>query len=183
MGDGTYAHIVPRFLFLEDNTLSMLGLGVERVVSDELALMAEWSPNLGGANTRNSRGRLTDASVWGVAARWTPKGDDEWQVDLGLTNGKGQSATQNAKVASAITGHIVDPASLGLKSSRIPVCSGTQVDIVVTDTTGDPTVTANSGGISCAGSTCTVMTIGATEKYIASSSDGKDTDRMTLLPK
>jgi hypothetical protein len=27
------------------------------------------------------------------------------------------------------------------------------------------------------------MTISATEKYIARSSDGKDTDRMTLLPK
>jgi hypothetical protein len=62
---------------------------------------------------------------------------------------------------------------------RIPVCEGTRVDITVTDTT----VTANSSGISCAGSECVVMTIGATEKYMARSSDGMDTDRITIIPK
>jgi hypothetical protein len=100
-----------------------------------------------------------------------------------MTIGKGQSPSNNPKVLNAITGNIVDPASLGEKASRIPVCEGTQVTVEVSDTTGTPTVTANSGGIICVGSTCTVMTIMAKEKYIARSSDGKDTDRMTLLPK
>jgi len=54
--------------------------------------------------------------------------------------------------------------------------------LTLKDTTGVPTVTANSSGISCSGSTCAVTAIDATEKYVARSSDGKDTDRMTLLP-
>ena len=98
-----------------------------------------------------------------------------------MTIGKGQSPSNNPKVLNFISGNIIDPNSLGDTAHRIPVCTGTRVDILVTDTTGDPIVTANSGGITCTGSTCVVMTIGATEKYIARSSDGKDTDRMTLL--
>jgi len=96
VGDGTYGHIVPKFLFLEDNTLIVLGLAVEHDVSDELTLMAELSPTIIGANTRNSRGGLTDDSVWGVGVRWTPGEDDGWQVDLGWTNGKGQTSSFGA---------------------------------------------------------------------------------------
>jgi hypothetical protein len=99
-----------------------------------------------------------------------------------MTLGKGQSPSNNPKVVNFITGNIVDPGSLGDTAHRIPVCSGTRVDVTVTDTTGTPTVTENSGGISCTGSMCVVETISATEKYIARSADGKDTDRMTLLP-
>jgi hypothetical protein len=99
-----------------------------------------------------------------------------------MTDGKGQSPSNNPKVASYITGNIVDPASLGDTAHRIPVCSGTRVEVIVTDATGTPTLTANSSGINCTGSMCVVETISATEKYIARSSDGKDTDRMTLLP-
>ena len=100
-----------------------------------------------------------------------------------MTLGKGQSPSNNPKVVSSITGNIVDPSSLKETAHRIPVCAGTRVDIEVTDTTGVPTVTENSQGITCTGSSCVVMMIGATEKYIAVSSDGKDTDRITLLPK
>ena len=100
-----------------------------------------------------------------------------------MTLGKGQSRSNNLKVVNVINGNIIDPDSLGNTAHRIPVCSGTRVDLTVTDATGTPTVTANSGGINCTGSTCTVVTISGTEKYIARSSDGKDTDRMTLLPR
>jgi hypothetical protein len=96
--------------------------------------------------------------------------------------GKGQSPSNNPKVLSFITGTIVDPDSLNDRTHQIPVCSGTQVEVVVTDMTGVPTVTANSEGISCSGSTCSVAEISAKQKYIARSSDGKDTDRITLLP-
>ena len=105
-----------------------------------------------------------------------------WPVDTISTLGKGQSPSNNPKVVSFITGNIVDPDSLGNTAHRIPVCSGTRVDVSVTDTSGTPSVTANSSRISCIGSTCVVETISATEKYIARSSDGKDTDRITLLP-
>jgi hypothetical protein len=109
--------------------------------------------------------------------------EDLWPVVEISTIGKGQSPTNNPKVRNFITGNIVDPLSLGEKASRIPVCAGSSVEINVTDTTGTPIVTENSDGIRCTGSTCVVTMIGATEKYIARSSDGKDTDRMTLLPK
>jgi V8-like Glu-specific endopeptidase len=99
------------------------------------------------------------------------------------TLGKGQSPSNNPKVVNFVTGHIVDPNSLGEKVHRIPVCAGTRVDVRVTDTTGSPVVTENSDGISCTGSTCVVTNLGATEKYIARSSDGKDTDRIALLPR
>ena len=100
-----------------------------------------------------------------------------------MTDGKGQSPSNNPKVTSFITGNIVDPESLGHTAHHIPVCSGTRVDIVVTDTTGAPTVTENSIGIRCNGDVCVVPTIGAKEKYIARSADGTDTDRITIIPK
>jgi hypothetical protein len=99
-----------------------------------------------------------------------------------MTLGKGQSPSNNPKVVKFITGNVIDPDSLGDTAHRIPVCSGTRVDIRVTDTTGDPSLTASSSGIHCSGDTCVAMTISETEKYVARSSDGKDTDRMTLLP-
>jgi hypothetical protein len=44
-------------------------------------------------------------------------------------------------------------------------------------------VTASSSGINCNDSTCVVETIRGKERYVARSSDGKDTDRITLLPR
>jgi predicted outer membrane repeat protein len=104
-----------------------------------------------------------------------------WPVHTVTTFGKGQSPSNNAKVESFITGNIIDPASLRDTAHRIPVCFGTRVVITVTDTTGTPALSANSSGITCAGSECTAETIRATQKYIARASDGTDTDRMTLL--
>ena len=115
-----------------------------------------------------------------------------------VTIGKGQSPNNNPKIAHAITGNIVGLAGLGEKTSRVPVCTGTLVGISITSAVAgggvkddgqgglfDPLKPLNvlscsaDGGLtaSCSG------TIGATQKYIARSADGKDTDRMTLLAK
>jgi hypothetical protein len=113
----------------------------------------------------------------------TPTACEElWLLEAIATFGKSQSKTNNAKVVNFITGNIVDQDSLGDTAHRIPVCSRTPVLITVSDTTGVPSVTANSAGISCSGATCSVAGITETEKYIARSSDGKDKDRITLLP-
>jgi len=47
-----------------------------------------------------------------------------------------------------IFGHIVDPGSLKDSAHRIPVCAGTEVTIVVTDTTGTP-INTSGGNLSC----------------------------------
>jgi hypothetical protein len=106
---------------------------------------------------------------------------DMWGVTRIVTIGKGQSPTNNPKVSHAITGNIVDPGSLKQTAHRIPVCAGTAVNIAVTDETGTPINTAD-GGLSCDSAGCSGM-VNVTEKYKSVSSDGKDTDRMTLLPK
>jgi hypothetical protein len=105
-----------------------------------------------------------------------------WPVVEIVTLGKGQSASNNAKVVSAIRGNVVSPASLGETAHRIRVCAGTRVEVTVTDSTGSPTITAASGEIICGGGACIVETIDEKAKYVARSSDGKDTDRITLLP-
>ena len=98
------------------------------------------------------------------------------------TIGKGQSSSNNLKVLHAITGNIVDPTSLGPTANRIPLCAGTEVSIVVSDTTGVPVTTAG-GSLSGNGSTLLSGFVNATEKYRSVSADGTDVDRMTLLPR
>ena len=97
------------------------------------------------------------------------------------TIGKGQNAANNNKVIHSITGNIVDPTSLGTTIHRIPIC--TPVSIVVSDSTGVPKNQAQTAGIICGPAGCTVASLMAKDKYISRSRDGKDTDRMTLLPK
>jgi hypothetical protein len=103
-----------------------------------------------------------------------------WGVSTITTIGKGQSPTNNPKVSHTITGNIIDPSSLGDTAHRIPVCAGSQVSVDVADFTGTPINTA-SGSLTCNSSGC-FGTVNATEKYESVSSDGKDKDRMTLLP-
>ncbi|MBW1843441.1 MAG: hypothetical protein JRE38_11450 [Deltaproteobacteria bacterium] len=105
---------------------------------------------------------------------------DMWGVTRIVTVGKGQSPTNNPKVSHAITGNIVDPGSLKETAHRIPVCAGTEVNIAVSDETGTPTNTSD-GALSCDSAGCSGV-VNVTEKYKSVSSDGKDTDRMTLLP-
>ena len=96
------------------------------------------------------------------------------------TIGKGQSPTNNPKVSHTISGNIIDPSSLRDTDHRIPVSAGSHDSNDVTDSTGTPTNTA-SGRLTCNSSGC-FGTVNATEKYESVSSDGKDKDRMTLLP-
>ena len=96
------------------------------------------------------------------------------------TYGKGQGPSNNAKVSMCITGNIVEPGQIGPTAHRISVCAGTEVNVVVTDMTGTPSVSA-SGSLSCSSAGCTGV-VNGTEKFNVSSADGKDTDRMTLLP-
>ena len=110
-----------------------------------------------------------------------PTCTDYWPQSMICTMGKGQSPSNNAKVSMCITGNIVEPYQLGTTAHRIPVCAGSEVNVVVTDTTGTPTVSA-SGGLSCNSAGCAGM-VNESEKFKAISADGKDTDRMTLLPK
>ena len=107
---------------------------------------------------------------------------DRWVGHKFTTVGKGQSSTNNPKIAMSITGNIVDPASLKPNAHRITVCAGTEVTVSIVDISGDsPTITAG-GSLTCKGLLCTVTPVVA-EKFTVVSSDGKDTDRMTLLPK
>ena len=110
-----------------------------------------------------------------------PTCTDHWLPTMICTIGKGQSPSNNAKISMCITGNIVEPDQLGTTAHRIPVCAGSEVKVVVTDATGTPTVSA-SGGLSCNSAGCTGM-VNESEKFKAISADGKDTDRMTLLPK
>jgi len=103
-----------------------------------------------------------------------------WPVRSITTIGKGQSPSNNPKLVHVITGNIVDPGSLRETAHRIPVCAGTVVNVVVSDSTGTPTNSAG-GSLSCDSAGCS-GTVNVTEKYKSVSSDGKDTDRMTLLP-
>ena len=77
----------------------------------------------------------------------------------------------------------MDPSSLKDTAHRIPVCAGTLVTIAVSDSSvGGTTVITGSGSLKCSGLFCTVTPF-VTEKFKVVSGDGKDTDRMTLLPK
>jgi hypothetical protein len=109
-----------------------------------------------------------------------PTCSDLWLPSMICTFGKGQSPSNNPKVSMCITGNIVEPGSLGDTAHRIPVCAGTEVSVVVTDLTGTPAV-STGGSLSCNSAGCTGV-VNVTEKFIVNSADGKDTDRMTLLP-
>jgi hypothetical protein len=103
-----------------------------------------------------------------------------WPVYRVCTIGKGESASNNATLSHCITGNIVNPTAIGADAHRIPVCRGTEVTIVVTDSSGAPANTSD-GGLSCTAAGCRGV-VDRVEKYKSVSQDGKDTDRMTLLP-
>jgi len=104
-----------------------------------------------------------------------------WPVTRIVTIAKGQSPTNNPTLSHAITGHIIDPASLGETAHRIEVCEGTSVSSVVTDASGTPTNTAG-GSLACDAAGCSgVVTV--TEKYQSISENGRDKDSITLIPK
>lgn len=104
-----------------------------------------------------------------------------WPESKIVTMGKGQSPTNNAKVHHVITGHIVNPGSVGETAHRIEVCSNTEVTSVVSDTTGTPTNTAN-GTLTCNPTGCSGF-VSAKEKYQSRSADGRDRDSITFIPR
>jgi hypothetical protein len=84
-----------------------------------------------------------------------------------------------------ITGNIIDPGAVcpedeTCTAQRIPVCAGTGVTIGVTGSTAN--TNNGKGNIECNAAGCTVGAVNVTEKYKSISTDGTDTDRMTLLP-
>jgi hypothetical protein len=104
-------------------------------------------------------------------------------VTVVSTFAKGQSPTNNAIVSTEITGNIVGAGSLGDTDHRITVCAGTDVSTVTTDASGTAVVTKMSAGVSCgAGGSCTISSIGTSEKYTVQSANGSDTDTLTFVP-
>ncbi len=106
---------------------------------------------------------------------------EAWPVTKVTTQAKGQSPTNNPKVLHAITGNIVDPGSLGDTAHRIPVCAGTEVTAVVTDSTGTPRNIA-SGTLHCEAAGCYGV-VDVKEEYQSISQDGQDKDKITFIPK
>jgi hypothetical protein len=105
----------------------------------------------------------------------------EWPLSVIVTQAKGQSPTNNAKLTHRITGHIIDPGSLGETAHRIQVCAGSEVRSVVTDATGIATNSA-SGSLRCDTNGCAGF-VHETEKYQSISADGRDRDAITFIPK
>jgi hypothetical protein len=108
-----------------------------------------------------------------------------WPSSSITTIGKSNSPTNNSKVSHLITGNIIDPDAVcpdngACTAHRIPVCAGTAVTIAVTGSTDNTNI--GKGVISCDAAGCTVGAVNVTEKYKSVSADGKDADRMTLLP-
>ncbi len=115
----------------------------------------------------------------------TPGCEDFWPVTSIVTIAKGQSAANNAKVSHLITGNIIDPAAVcsgdgPCTAHRIPVCAGTEINVAVMGSTDNANI--GRGAISCDAGGCFVGAIHTVEKYRSVSADGKDTDRVTLLP-
>ncbi len=115
----------------------------------------------------------------------TPGCEDLWPVTSIVTIAKGQSAAHNAKVSHQIVGNIVEPTAVcpgdgPCTAHRIPVCAGTEVHVAVTGAASNANV--GRGVISCDAGGCFVDAIDTAEKYKSVSADGKDTDRVTLLP-
>lgn len=113
----------------------------------------------------------------------------DWPSITINTIGKGQSPINNPKVSQDITGHIVGGAAAYRPTAhRIKICEATDVTVAISDDTSTgvgPVLTPLTGGISCTsgpGATCTVGSLTATEKYKAVSENGKDTDRIMLIP-
>jgi hypothetical protein len=104
-----------------------------------------------------------------------------WPKVIIVTQAKGQSPTNNAKLTHKIYGNIIDPASLSETAHRIKVCAGTEVRSVATDTTGTPVNTA-SGSLVCSSAACLGI-VDTTEKYQSISQDGRDKDAITFIPK
>ena len=148
------------------------------------AFVALASPALAGPTTGPSPTAIPTPSP--MPTPTVPPGScpEAWPLVTVLTIGKSNSPSNNAKVVHAITGFIIDPKSLSQEVNRVLVCQGTTVTVGVTDLTGGSALNlANSSGITCDSSGCTVVNIQRKERYISRSADGTDTDRISLVAK
>ncbi len=150
---------------------------------------ASYSPTYASGGTYTVTLVVNDGTVDSAPASTTatisvaPTCESENPVTTLYTMAKGQSSANNAKVHHTITGHIVG-SGYNNTTNRIKICQGTAVFIEVTDTTADvANAPAKTPGIDCTSpAECGIASLTATEKYKVVSSDGKDTDRVTLIP-
>jgi hypothetical protein len=91
LGRDVTGHVVPKWDFLSSNALFTIGLGLEARLSDHVHVLGDYTPMIDGDNTRNASGALSHRDVWGAAIRWLPHGDEKFSIDVGATNGKGQT--------------------------------------------------------------------------------------------
>ena len=98
------------------------------------------------------------------------------------TRGGQGNPEDNSKVSHCFTGNIINPFEVMHNAPRIPVCEGSSLRVVVSDATGTPTTTIKAGPLETNGSTTVSGVITERSSYNSVSSDGKDTDRMTIDP-
>ena len=98
------------------------------------------------------------------------------------TSGGQGSPEDNSRVTHCFTGNIIDPFDVKHNAPRIPVCEGSSLSVEVSDGTGTPTTTIKAGPLVTNGSTTVSGVITERSRYDSVSSDGKDTDRMTIDP-
>jgi hypothetical protein len=99
----------------------------------------------------------------------------QWRVTSFTANGN------KGKLSATVVGNIVDPTNIKGKGTRISLCAGTSVSVVISDTSGTPTNTALTTGIACDSSGCQVGSLQGRQKFQSVSNDGTDKLRMTLI--
>ena len=91
LGERATAYLNPRAVFIEDNTLVGIGLGVRARLTAHLDLVGDWTPLVAGDNTRDTTtGSTRRRDVFGVAVRYTAP-DGRYALDLGFANGTGHT--------------------------------------------------------------------------------------------
>jgi hypothetical protein len=162
---------------------SKLKLNSQMLLVTSAALAALANPVLAGPTTGPSPTVTPTPSPMPTPTTIPNSCLEAWPLITVLTAGRANSPSNNAKVVHAITGHVIDPSSLGVEENRIQVCLGTTVNAAVTDLTGGSALNqANSSGISCDSVGCTAVNIQRLERYTSRSADGTDTDRFILAP-
>lgn len=98
------------------------------------------------------------------------------------TSGGQGSPEDNLKVTHCLTGNIINPFDVMHNAPRVSVCVGSSLSVTVSDATGTPKTTIKSGPLETNGSTTVSGVITERSSFESVSSDGKDTDRMTIDP-
>ena len=101
IGDRGTAYLNPRAVLIDDNTLVGIGMGGFVRLSDQFALLADFTPLLSGDNTRKTTtGQPSRRDVFGFGLRFGPSATaadaadarrDRWDVEVGYTNAVGRT--------------------------------------------------------------------------------------------